>query len=285
MIERLNFYDVYGYVIPGFAFVALYWLPFGLVGRGWPTSEWASAVAALATSYVAGFLLQRIGTKALSSETMNGRYPSSAMLDDPQSVLKGGFSKTFWNELRRIIQNDFGLDIAIETRRADAFFACRAALLANERGQYCEQFQGLYAMSRGLLFAFGAAAPYYLGWWLSTILDWSTWASVGQRLFWLLCIPIAFAISKNPDWMRLFSVKVYLFFLPTGFNACILGFCGAGADIGASHGKTLFTCAIGAALSCVLFRRAYQDYTKDFAKQVYTDYYAMRKLPASSPTN
>jgi hypothetical protein len=35
MIEKFNFYDVYGYLIPGLVLIGLFLVPLGLLGR-WP---------------------------------------------------------------------------------------------------------------------------------------------------------------------------------------------------------------------------------------------------------
>jgi len=35
MIERFNFFDVYGYLLPGGLLMVLTWLPFGLISGRW----------------------------------------------------------------------------------------------------------------------------------------------------------------------------------------------------------------------------------------------------------
>src|SRR3989338_1398883 len=57
MIDRLNFYDLYGYLIPGLTLLGFLWLPFHLGTTVRLPSEWASAFAAAVLGYVAGHLL------------------------------------------------------------------------------------------------------------------------------------------------------------------------------------------------------------------------------------
>ena len=64
MIERFNFYDIYGYLLPGLALVGFGWLPFGLLSRSFPKNELLSAVLVLAFGYVLGHLLQNLLTTA-----------------------------------------------------------------------------------------------------------------------------------------------------------------------------------------------------------------------------
>jgi uncharacterized membrane protein len=257
------------------------------VGRGWPTTEWASAAAALAASYVAGFLLHRIGTNAVPSTTMNGRLPSDAILDETDAAPTLGphkrtFSTAFLGDFNSLIQSDFALDITKEDQRGEIFYACRAALLANKRGQYCEQFQGLYAMSRGLLLAAGAAAPYYTGWFFSSFLYSADGRRIASCLALVLCFPIVLAVHPRTWWIKLTSVRLWLFFVPSAIVVSILGFSAAGTTIDAAHGRTLLACAVGSALSCFLFWEAYRAHTISFAKQVYSDFYVMKKSPSSA---
>jgi hypothetical protein len=85
MIEKFNFYDVYGYFLPGFALAALLYLPFGLIGGRWPSATLADGVAAVIIAYLAGHLLQTIALHAAPSQTKDAagemRFPSDVLLD------------------------------------------------------------------------------------------------------------------------------------------------------------------------------------------------------------
>jgi hypothetical protein len=178
MIDRFNFYDLYGYVIPGFVLITLFWLPFGWTGWGWPSHEWTSAVAALAVSYTTGILLQSVGTHAVPSTAKGGRHPSDFLLDEKDTTL----SSAFKTELTKLILIDFSLPVSDKAERAEAFHACRAALVVNKMATYAEQFQGLYALARGLLLSIGLAIPFFLGWAISLfraqLLEWTWWSVV-----------------------------------------------------------------------------------------------------------
>jgi hypothetical protein len=178
MIERFNFYDVYGYFLPGLVFLTLIWLPFGLIQHFWPAKELSFAIATIVFAYVVGHLLQSLAHSALPSVTKDSqgkpRFPSDLVLDSDSTT----FSKEFKAKLATIVTNAFALDLAIETpaakiddpitrRRQDAFFWSRAVLLKQEIAAYTEQFEGLYSLMRGLATAFGFGFAYITGWGLS----------------------------------------------------------------------------------------------------------------------
>src|SRR4051794_30126801 len=78
MIERLNFYDVYGYLLPGSFLLFLLWLPFGIVTGAWPPGEVTSALIAVVIAYITGHLLQGLIREVLPSDLPPARrYPSS----------------------------------------------------------------------------------------------------------------------------------------------------------------------------------------------------------------
>lgn len=57
MIERFNFYDVYGYLIPGVLLGAVLWIPHALVQGLYVPSDLTTALAAVAFAYIAGLLI------------------------------------------------------------------------------------------------------------------------------------------------------------------------------------------------------------------------------------
>ncbi len=67
MIDRFNFFDIYGYLLPGGLLLALLWLPFALVLGKWPPADWGSAALALALAYACGHLLRNFAEAAFSS--------------------------------------------------------------------------------------------------------------------------------------------------------------------------------------------------------------------------
>ena len=86
MIDRLNFYDVYGYFIPGTVLLALLWLPIGITTGTWPPAELSSTIVALIASYLVGHLIHAWVSEAYP-HTKNGRPPSTVMLDDADTLI------------------------------------------------------------------------------------------------------------------------------------------------------------------------------------------------------
>lgn len=195
MIQSLNFYDIYGYLIPGLILSILLWLPHGLATSKWPTADWTSALGAVVIGYVVGHLVQALGRNALPSRTMDGRFPSEALLDKDNQ----GLSPEFKMRLRERILALSGIDVQtdktksevdedkeISKRRKDGFVFCRDALLTSKTISYGEQMQGMYTLTGGLTVAFALGATYHLGWGLSGTqsgtLERFAWAGVGLGL-------------------------------------------------------------------------------------------------------
>lgn len=246
MVEKFNFYDIYGYLFPGLVFCVLIWIPFGLLLHSWPTQELASAILALILSYFVGHLIQTFAMELFAStikddESSRDRYPSDLILDENRPPLtrdtkrkieelslkylgiplgiqafpvehaelgeKGTQLKQaaesvaqLEKEIREIVfdltfkglpeseelkKKRTELNLATENvtklqaqikkidervgqlitgNRKDAFFQARSALLRDKKPSYWEQFEGLYAMMRGLSAALAASSAYFLGW-------------------------------------------------------------------------------------------------------------------------
>lgn len=171
MVERLNFYDVYGYLIPGLVFVTLLWLPFAVENETFLKLDLSSALLVLVLSYVAGHLIQGLAINALPStkKDKGNRYPSDFLLDRNDTNL----SPEVKDRVTLRITIKFGLDVGdpnrpedrlmVSKRRSDAFFMCRRALIQAGLASYAEQFEGMYALMRGLSGACILGLGYYLG--------------------------------------------------------------------------------------------------------------------------
>jgi len=182
VIKNFNFYDIYGYFLPGLVLLVLIWLPFAFSGENFPTKDLTSAIAALALAYVVGNILQTVGGLLLQSRfrtTVSGnlkmrRFPSDSILDVGNKV----FSEQFKESLAKKIQSCFEIDVrppiddekpkleeieSIGLFRKEAFLLCRSALIANKAAGYAEQFEGMYTLMRGLTTAFIFAALYFVG--------------------------------------------------------------------------------------------------------------------------
>ena len=169
MIEKFNFYDVYGYFIPGIVLVAMFYGPFLLTAwQPMPTlTEFTAVVLAVIVSYLIGYFMQSMATNAISSK-FNGVHPSTRMLNPSDSTFTPEFKLALQAQARSL----FGLDVDVsktgdqltDAARTDAFFLARALNNSRGSGAYSEQFQGLYSMMRGLVVSFGLGCAYMIGW-------------------------------------------------------------------------------------------------------------------------
>lgn len=177
MSERFNFYDIYGYLLPGGLVLALLWLPFGLLLGQWPPADWGSAVLALGLAYIAGHLLYALSEAAFSSKIKdkvgNKRLPSDLLFDkESEKVLQSSLGRDLKKRLAEQINHEFQIQIDVDPelwnkdigmRRNAAFFQCRSFLIKNKAVVYAEQQQGMYALMRGAGAAFVFACALYAG--------------------------------------------------------------------------------------------------------------------------
>lgn len=176
MIERFNFYDLYGYAFPGLAAILVVWLPFGLVVKSWPNASSTSAAvviaAVAAAAYLVGHLMQTIAAVSFPSSRKKGDrilLPSVLQLDPSDST----FSPELKAQIGRRVSSWFDLDIdvkreaddALAKLRQDAFFMCRGVV--NQSSSYAEQQEGMYTLMRGLVLASMTGFWYTAGWALS----------------------------------------------------------------------------------------------------------------------
>src|ERR1700757_3434992 len=156
MIDRFNFFDIYGYLLPGGFLLALLWLPFGFVLCKWPPADLGSAALALALAYISGHLLRNFAEPALSSTFKDpraepaglanfcrhlvrnfadavfptkpkdhqaeptGRYPSDLLLDlDDYSVLKTSLTDDIKDHLAAQILQKFNIDVEVRANATE----------------------------------------------------------------------------------------------------------------------------------------------------------------------
>ena len=223
MVEKFNFYDIYGYLLPGLMLVGLLWTPFGLFWRAWPQQEISSAILLFLLAYIAGHFIQGFAFVIIPSKTNKfGAYREfSDLLLDNDDLTLAQQTKYRINELSK---KHFGLDLetgadskvaqnSISRRRSSAFFQARSALLKykGERASYWEQFEGLYALMRGATMAAAAATFYFLGWAIA-LLDHH--AGLGWTKGFLLVFGTAAFVcalaqkipkTKKRDWPKIFT--------------------------------------------------------------------------------
>jgi len=167
MIERFNFYDVYGYFVPGLTLIVLLWLPLGISAPTLPEADLWSALAVVVLAYVVGHMIQLLVRYSWPSKTRKhdeARYWHDVLLDDDDLT----FSNAAKEKLFARMMEKFALD-ARGKGRDEAFQLCRASLVAKKIASYAEQFQGMYAMMRGLAAAFVVGAAFHLGFAVRTL--------------------------------------------------------------------------------------------------------------------
>lgn len=288
MIERFNFYDIYGYLIPGATLLGILWLPFGIINGSWPAAQLAATVFILGFSYVIGHVLQTIAAATVPSnlKDWNGkmRAPSDLILDPDDKNLASQIK----SRLATYVQAEFGIDLEItqistgsdeiSLKRSDAFFLCRGLLIRQKIANYAEQFEGLYAMLRGLSVAFGIGTVYLAGWGCSS--STSTCAkevalaiaSVGCAGVLIMSLFAAFGRKKeSADLWLLGFLLVAAFGLGMRF--------GIGRSIGANYRSDMWIGAFAALVACTRCYSGYRKFAMHFAKTVWRDFVTLQSQP------
>jgi len=281
LIQRFNFYDVYGYLVPGPVLLAVFWLPFGLVLDHWPATGWSSALVALVFAYVAGHVLQLLAAPA---------FPHARPL--PHDSLLGAnnltFSVALKDQLYDRIQDQFHINVRqgpaadqdLPRRRQDAFLLCRIALIRSGAASYAEQFQGMYALMRGVTAALVLGASNYLGWGLGSLLS----SQESTFLWCVIVVLLAFAVLAFGDlirvrlsptdatprgWRAWLEQGGWRLWLTAGVSFFV------GAMISSQHPQASATARLvvgigaGALLVAYLCYRGYRRFATEFAASVY----------------
>jgi len=299
LIERFNFYDVYGNFLPGLAFLALLWLPFGITQHFWPSTAFTSAVAALAFAYILGHILQSLASTVFRSGARDSkgrlRYPSSFFLDPEDST----FPSEFKQRLQKEVASKFGLDLhvstysgeakAIDAQRRTAFLLCRGLLVGEEIVSYGEQFEGLYALMRGLAISFWLASAYFLGWaisgWDNLCFKSFTFCGlfVGLTIATVTTGILAIADVRDEDYV--FWIDVFTFaglLMSLFFLGVVLG---RVYKLTSSQIAVLSAIALAALFAGGRSFRGYRFYAKQFAGAIWRDFVAHRSAQESASTS
>lgn len=272
MIERLNFYDLYGYLLPGLLWLALMWLPFGVAYQHWPPAEWPSALVALVLGYISGHVLQGLAIRALPS-TIRGangdsRYPSDVLLDDQDET----FSPEVKSRLLNRILLNFGIDVSSaknpdpgvrRKRRQDAFMMCRRTLIQKGIASYAEQFEGMYALMRGVTASCVLSTTYHLGWALATYIP----VPFKEVLSYLALLGLVVVLLK--------CRSTYAFWLVTGLLFVYGGLFGVGKVVGVEMFFLFFSVSLVSLVVSFMCYDAYQQFSRYFAQTVYRDFCAL----------
>lgn len=277
MIAKFNFYDVYGYFLPGLVLLSLLWLPLGMVYGRWPSGELVSALLAIPIAYVAGHILQTFAVRIFPSTTNDGRFPSDVVLDETDKT----FSSEFKAKLASKIKEAFGLEVGNEPpansrQRNDALFLCRSALIKAKAASYGEQFEGMYSLMRGLTLALLLGGFHIAGWCLARIPEVQPWAV--PCLVATLCIAIAIEFWQ-PTAPAKPGRKLAIASLICVICALLCG--GYALAVNKTISTKLEYLLLAIVLITLLLSRkcfqSYRTFTWEFAKAVYRDFATYEK--------
>lgn len=165
MVERLNFYDVYAYLLLGLVWLMLVVLPYCVVTGSWPSEALLSALGSVVAGYVLGHVLYQASRGVPTFDVVRaGRLDSQVLLDSDNK----SFSDPMKARIRSRAAELFRIELSSDNKEADAvrqdvFQMARALLGRRKQTLYAEQFQGMYALSRGLAASSFVSAAYFLG--------------------------------------------------------------------------------------------------------------------------
>jgi hypothetical protein len=226
VIERFNFYDLYGYAFPGLALIMMLVAPF-TIAFPWPKGDTIAAAVLIvlfaALSYFVGHLLQTFGAVSFRSTAGNrNSYPHSTLLLDKSNH---EFSDDFKWQLGKRVRSWFQLDVAVDRDaddnlkniRQEAFIMART--IVNVSSGYGEQQEGMYVLMRGLAVACLLGFAYTFGWWLQPSAMQVAWLAPSLPLVILSVLTAsAFAViaastfaAKRFGGLALYGFAVWLF--------------------------------------------------------------------------
>lgn len=287
MIEKFNFYDIYGYFVPGAAFLAILWIPIGLASHKWPSSNWTGAIIAAVFAYIVGHLVQSVATNAIPSWEVKGptgknRFPSEIYLDHTDTELPE-ICKT---NIQDLVRAHFGLalqvdkdgDEAIDKVRHNAFLLARQILIQGKAVSYAEQFQGMYALTRGLVSVLALGFAYWLGFAAAAVVRSSVAVSavvlvLAASLLALANISLG-SLRSHPNVLRkrrielAYAVVLLIAFLSVGYAL------GIHYSVSARQGAVLAFLSASAIVACFRAYGAYRIFAGQFAVTIWRDYLA-----------
>ncbi len=279
MIEKFNFYDVYGYFLPGFALLAVIWLPSGLIQQYWPVTALASALIVIPLAYLAGHLLQSLAVTALPSKAKQSdgtsRHPSDFLLDSANYSFSVKFKEELANDVSALFHLDLGIDNTssreVSRARSDAFFLCRSTLIQAKSASYSEQFEGLYGLMRGLALACGLGCCYHVGWALASLnWDWARKVAMVAIGVELLAIIVGSALRKS--WAAMWTLALI------GAVLILIGYLLGYGRVTSEGAIKLGAIAVANLFMTLRFWHAYRSFAEHFAKAIYRDFYAYRRI-------
>src|SRR5437867_2372524 len=142
MSERFNFYDIYGYLIPGFALLGLLWLPIGIASHAVPDIKLTGAVGWLIIAYLLGHILSGVAKLAFPSgryvSRHEFRHPSDDMLDDVRYPKRSFFNEKLWKRVKDEYPDIDPAQNLVGSKQRQlrdlVFRLCRDRLVAEDKG-------------------------------------------------------------------------------------------------------------------------------------------------------
>jgi hypothetical protein len=310
LIEKFNFYDIYGYFFPGCAMLGLLWLPFAWVAWPWPKlSSWVGAAVAIIAAYILGHLVQTIANHALPSAAKGragalataGRGESEVKKNpwrQPSSILLDAGDSAFVSRLTSLVKESFQIDVSgsgtgntqdVDARRGEAFLLCRAVLVEARVAAYVEQFEGMYTLMRGLSLAFFFGAAYLAGWALSQFRFGCSkpLAAAAAVVLIGVCVLVSYAAApfggRHVPSQRRMQLDWWAGTL-VGAALLALGYL-LGVAAGSAPHRLVFLAAMLVALFCaVRCYTAYHGFTWTYASEVWRGFVAHRVASSKFPT-
>lgn len=215
----------------------------------------------------------------------------------PQTL---NFPPAVKGKIAQLVESQFGLDLEISKKgdqleksgvttidkvRNNAFRLARQVLIQGKAVSYAEQFQGMYALTRGLLAVFALACAYWLGWFFATE------RSAGLRRTAIVLVGVAIPVLLGIHLLRdkvsqketkhkleiAYACVLIIMFLAVGYVA--------GVRCYVSWGKSgvLAFMVICALIACFRFKSAYENFAGLFASTVWRDYLAYNVQSGNCP--
>lgn len=188
--------------------------------------------------------------------------------------------------MREILRRRYGLDVdeksgadetarkALKKRRADALRICRVDLVREKAGTYAEQFQGMYAMMRGLLAASVVGGSFYLGWlaphvvppfrsFVTGHVSMGAWAVVVAAVLSSILLVLVNRRSGKTLWL------VAILMLPLGV------FPGSTWPVEPNHASLLLVALVVLVALGATSRVAFRRFTHLFADETFRSFYEL----------
>jgi hypothetical protein len=209
-------------------------------------------------------------------------FPSDELLDESDRT----FSEEIKAKIRDKILDWYKIDVGERKNRLTAFAMCRNELLQKGRVSYAEQFQGLYALMRGVGAGCFLASVNVFGWAMGSVLNrdlalgWAQLVTLAATLiFALVCLKVEWCgeVRKlESRWPSYRYATLLVLLWAVGITA---GLRSQSGPTEAIWGPFLALTGLLAAAGIVCIG-TYKSFSQNFASTVYKDFLVLEKKPA-----